>query len=116
MHTACDLQCHAPTWSGRWGDTPLKCCETRGDGPVATIAHRPGGGAAGVEGGSDRVSGRQLMDVWDRLCSLLGARAVSVEDVSNKARLLLLPGTGPAGVEGVTAVNFPWYPGRRCDL
>ncbi len=73
----------------------------------------PGGGVAGVEGGSDRVSGRQLMDVWDRLCSLLGARVVSVEDVSNKARRLPLPGTGPAGVEGVTVFTFP---DRRCDM
>ena len=30
------------------------------------------------------------MDVWDRLCTLLRARKVSVEDVSNKARLLSL--------------------------
>ena len=30
------------------------------------------------------------MDVWDRLCTLLRARKVSVEDVSNKARFLTL--------------------------
>ena len=42
--------------------------------------------ATGVEGGSGRVAGRQLMDLWDALCTLLGARQVSVEDVSNKVR------------------------------
>jgi hypothetical protein len=42
--------------------------------------------ASGVEGGSGRVAGRQLMDLWDALCTLLAARQVSVEDVSNKVR------------------------------
>ncbi len=41
--------------------------------------------AAGVEGGSKRLSGWQLMEVWDRLCNMLRALGVSVEDVSNKA-------------------------------
>jgi len=40
--------------------------------------------AAGLEGGSTRVAGRQLMDLWDTLCTVLAARQVSVEDVSNK--------------------------------
>ena len=43
--------------------------------------------SSGVEGGSKRLSGWQLMEIWDRLCVMLRARGVSVEDVSNKARL-----------------------------
>lgn len=35
------------------------------------------------------VAGKQLLSVWDRLCSLLRARQVSVEDVSNKNGMLL---------------------------
>ena len=38
-----------------------------------------------MEGGSKRLSGWQLMEVWDRLCNMLRALGVSVEDVSNKA-------------------------------
>lgn len=34
-------------------------------------------------------TGKQLLTVWDRLCVLLRARAVSVEDVSNKSGMLL---------------------------
>jgi hypothetical protein len=34
-------------------------------------------------------AGKQLLTVWDRLCVLLRARAVSVEDVSNKSGMLL---------------------------
>lgn len=39
--------------------------------------------------GCSRLTGRQLMHLWDSLCSLLGAREVSVEDVSNKGGMLL---------------------------
>ncbi|GAX78615.1 hypothetical protein CEUSTIGMA_g6054.t1 [Chlamydomonas eustigma] len=39
--------------------------------------------------GSARVSGQQLMTIWDSLCKLLAAREVSVEDVSNKSGMLL---------------------------
>lgn len=46
--------------------------------------------AAGLEGGSVRVSGRRLMDLWDTLCTLLAARQVSVEDVSNKVGFSVL--------------------------
>lgn len=49
--------------------------------------------AAGLEGGSARVAGRQLMDLWDSLCTVLAARQVSVEDVSNKASLKPKPKT-----------------------
>ncbi|KAJ8765351.1 hypothetical protein K2173_012048 [Erythroxylum novogranatense] len=38
----------------------------------------------GREGGSRVVSGRRIMDFWDRLCSTLGVRKVSVMDVSKK--------------------------------
>lgn len=37
----------------------------------------------------DRLSGQQLMTLWDSLCCLLAAREVSVEDVSNKGCMLL---------------------------
>jgi hypothetical protein len=34
-------------------------------------------------------AGKQLLALWDSLCSLLRARLVSVEDVSNKSGMLL---------------------------
>ncbi|RRT61302.1 hypothetical protein B296_00030848 [Ensete ventricosum] len=47
----------------------------------------------GRDGGSKFISGRHFMDLFDRLCTALRTRAVSVEDVSRKAfmdlRLLL---------------------------
>jgi hypothetical protein len=43
------------------------------------------------EGGPDcsKLSGTQLMTIWDSLCNLLAVREVSVEDVSNKSSMLL---------------------------
>ncbi|KAL1308275.1 hypothetical protein HN51_050209 [Arachis hypogaea] len=38
----------------------------------------------GIEGGSKVLSGREIMDLWDRICTNLGARKISVEDVSRK--------------------------------
>ncbi|XP_076943910.1 PHD finger protein At1g33420-like [Bidens hawaiensis] len=38
----------------------------------------------GREGGSQVLSGRHIMDFWDRLCKVLGVRQVSVMDVSKK--------------------------------
>ncbi|CAA0833976.1 PHD finger protein [Striga hermonthica] len=38
----------------------------------------------GREGGSRILSGRHIMNFWDRLCTMLGARKVSVMDVSKK--------------------------------
>ncbi|KAF5775459.1 putative chromatin regulator PHD family [Helianthus annuus] len=38
----------------------------------------------GREGGSHVLSGRHIMDFWDRLCKALGVRQVSVMDVSKK--------------------------------
>lgn len=34
-------------------------------------------------------AGKQLMQVWDRLCHLLRMRQISVEDVSNKVGKIL---------------------------
>ncbi|XP_047085821.1 PHD finger protein MALE MEIOCYTE DEATH 1-like [Lolium rigidum] len=41
----------------------------------------------GREGGSTSLSGRDLMDIWDRLCSALRVRAVSLVDLSRKHSL-----------------------------
>ncbi|XP_057787311.1 PHD finger protein At1g33420 [Salvia miltiorrhiza] len=38
----------------------------------------------GREGGSRLLSGRHIMNFWDRLCRMLGVRKVSVMDVSKK--------------------------------
>ncbi|KAK3133468.1 hypothetical protein QOZ80_6AG0536910 [Eleusine coracana subsp. coracana] len=41
----------------------------------------------GFEGGSDFVSGQQIMDLWDRICSTLHVRTVSVVDTARKAHM-----------------------------
>ncbi|KAJ7527944.1 hypothetical protein O6H91_16G077100 [Diphasiastrum complanatum] len=41
----------------------------------------------GREKGSKFVSGREIMDLWDRLCAMLRARKVSVEDIAKKRSL-----------------------------
>ncbi|OWM84971.1 hypothetical protein CDL15_Pgr027758 [Punica granatum] len=38
----------------------------------------------GIEGGSKYLCGREIMDLWDRICSILCARKITVEDVSKK--------------------------------
>ncbi|KAK7300663.1 hypothetical protein RJT34_11511 [Clitoria ternatea] len=38
----------------------------------------------GVEGGSKVLSGREIMDLWDRICTNLRARKIAVEDASRK--------------------------------
>ncbi|KAG6383785.1 hypothetical protein SASPL_156447 [Salvia splendens] len=43
----------------------------------------------GREGGSCLLSGRHIMNFWDRLCRMLGVRKVSVMDVSKKNGLEL---------------------------
>jgi hypothetical protein len=43
----------------------------------------------GREGGASTLTGTHLMHAWDCLCSVLRARHVSVEDVSNKLTLEL---------------------------
>ncbi|KAL1215232.1 PHD finger protein MALE MEIOCYTE DEATH 1 [Cardamine amara subsp. amara] len=43
----------------------------------------------GMEGGSKYLSGREIVDLWDRICSNLGARMITVEDFSKKRSLEL---------------------------
>ncbi|KAL2241114.1 PHD finger protein MALE MEIOCYTE DEATH 1 [Sesamum indicum] len=38
----------------------------------------------GIEGGSKYICGREIMDLWDRICSTLHARQITVEDSSRK--------------------------------
>ncbi|XP_041002433.1 PHD finger protein MALE MEIOCYTE DEATH 1 [Juglans microcarpa x Juglans regia] len=38
----------------------------------------------GIEGGSKYLCGREIMDLWDRICTNLGTRKITVEDVSKK--------------------------------
>ncbi|KAJ0098994.1 hypothetical protein Patl1_20932 [Pistacia atlantica] len=56
----------------------------------------------GIEGGCKYLCGREIMDLWDRICTILQARKITVEDVSKKKsmdlRLLL----------GV-AYGHPWF-------
>ncbi|WCJ25171.1 RING/FYVE/PHD zinc finger superfamily protein [Euphorbia peplus] len=56
----------------------------------------------GIEGGSKILCGREIVDLWDRFCSYLGARKISVEDLSKKRSmdLRLLYGV---------AYGHPWF-------
>ncbi|KAJ8763001.1 hypothetical protein K2173_023206 [Erythroxylum novogranatense] len=38
----------------------------------------------GIEGDSKYISGREIMDLWDRICNNLRARKITVQDVSKK--------------------------------
>ncbi|KAK4275005.1 hypothetical protein QN277_018151 [Acacia crassicarpa] len=38
----------------------------------------------GIEGGSKFLSGREIMDLWDRICTILRTRKIAVEDTSRK--------------------------------
>ncbi|XP_049371987.1 PHD finger protein MALE MEIOCYTE DEATH 1-like [Solanum verrucosum] len=38
----------------------------------------------GIEGGSKYLCGREVMDLWDRICTSFRARKITVEDVSRK--------------------------------
>ncbi|XP_054795208.1 PHD finger protein MALE MEIOCYTE DEATH 1-like [Prosopis cineraria] len=38
----------------------------------------------GIEGGSKFLSGREIMDLWDRICTTLRTRKIAVEDTSKK--------------------------------
>ncbi|KAI3451327.1 hypothetical protein Pfo_007992 [Paulownia fortunei] len=38
----------------------------------------------GIEGGSKYICGREIMDLWDRICTTLHARQITVEDLSRK--------------------------------
>ncbi|KAL5201104.1 hypothetical protein ABZP36_035458 [Zizania latifolia] len=46
-------------------------------------------GLHGLEGGSDFVSGHQIMDLWDRICSALHVRKVSLVDTASKGHMEL---------------------------
>ncbi|XAR73574.1 hypothetical protein NMG60_11007585 [Bertholletia excelsa] len=56
----------------------------------------------GIEGGSKYVCGKEIMDLWDRICTILHARKITVEDVSKKhlMDLRLLHGV---------AYGHPWF-------
>ncbi|XP_057972662.1 PHD finger protein MALE MEIOCYTE DEATH 1 [Malania oleifera] len=56
----------------------------------------------GIEGGSKFLCGREIMDLWDRVCINLRARKITVEDVSKKwsMDLRLLHGV---------AYGHPWF-------
>ncbi|RZC57937.1 hypothetical protein C5167_005243 [Papaver somniferum] len=56
----------------------------------------------GFEGGSKFFCGREIMDLWDRICTALRARKITVEDVSKKRSmdLRLLYGV---------AYGHPWF-------
>ncbi|CAA7057627.1 unnamed protein product [Microthlaspi erraticum] len=41
----------------------------------------------GMEGGSKHLCGREIVDLWDRICTNLGARMITVEDISKKRSL-----------------------------
>ncbi|CAH8385981.1 unnamed protein product [Eruca vesicaria subsp. sativa] len=41
----------------------------------------------GLEGGSRFLCGREVVDLWDRICTSLGARMITVEDLSKKRSL-----------------------------
>ncbi|XP_021893728.1 PHD finger protein MALE MEIOCYTE DEATH 1 [Carica papaya] len=38
----------------------------------------------GIEGGSKFICGREIMDLWDRICNILRARKITVKDLSKK--------------------------------
>ncbi|GFQ03262.1 phd finger protein male meiocyte death 1 [Phtheirospermum japonicum] len=44
-------------------------------------------GINGIEGGSKFICGREMMDLWDRICTALHARQISVEDLSSKRKM-----------------------------
>ncbi|OVA04079.1 zinc finger protein [Macleaya cordata] len=56
----------------------------------------------GLEGGSKFLCGREIMDLWDRICNALRTRKITVEDVSKKRSmdLRLLYGV---------AYGHPWF-------
>ncbi|XP_038891393.1 PHD finger protein MALE MEIOCYTE DEATH 1 [Benincasa hispida] len=56
----------------------------------------------GIEGGSKFLCGREVMDLWDRICTNLRTRKITVEDLSKKRSmdLRLLHGV---------AYGHPWF-------
>ncbi|KAL1569720.1 PHD finger protein MALE MEIOCYTE DEATH 1-like [Salvia divinorum] len=43
----------------------------------------------GIEGGSKFICGKEIMDLWDRICTTLSARQITVEDLSKKHKMEL---------------------------
>ncbi|XP_057783982.1 LOW QUALITY PROTEIN: PHD finger protein MALE MEIOCYTE DEATH 1-like [Salvia miltiorrhiza] len=43
----------------------------------------------GIEGGSKFICGREIMDLWDRICTTLSVRQITVEDLSKKHEMEL---------------------------
>ncbi|KAG6392692.1 hypothetical protein SASPL_146916 [Salvia splendens] len=43
----------------------------------------------GIEGGSKFICGREIMDLWDRICMTLSVRQVTVEDLSKRQKMEL---------------------------
>ncbi|XP_010511544.1 PREDICTED: PHD finger protein MALE MEIOCYTE DEATH 1 [Camelina sativa] len=43
----------------------------------------------GMEGDSKYLCGREIVDLWDRICNILGARMITVEDFSKKRSMEL---------------------------
>ncbi|XP_062212217.1 PHD finger protein MALE MEIOCYTE DEATH 1-like [Phragmites australis] len=109
----CDL-CRCAGWSHHWvskrkyhfiiptetaWDQPLRAAMLlgRSDHLLHGLIHSNGFGhlvtLRGRDGGSTFLSGCEIMDIWDRLCSALRVRAVSVVDLTRKRsvdlRLLL---------------------------
>nr|XP_043625396.1 PHD finger protein MALE MEIOCYTE DEATH 1 [Erigeron canadensis] len=41
----------------------------------------------GIEGGSNLICGREVMDLWDRICTSLHSRKISVVDISKKRKM-----------------------------
>ncbi|CAN6478884.1 unnamed protein product [Victoria cruziana] len=56
----------------------------------------------GIEGGSDLVCGSQVMDFWDRICTSLRVRQISINDTSKKKSMDLRV------LHGV-AYGHPWF-------
>ncbi|KAH0453697.1 hypothetical protein IEQ34_018021 [Dendrobium chrysotoxum] len=56
----------------------------------------------GFEGGSEFISGHQIMDLWDRICTLLQVRQISLIDVATKGRMELRLING-------LAYGEPWF-------
>ncbi|CAL4935590.1 unnamed protein product [Urochloa decumbens] len=109
----CDL-CRCAGWSHHWvskrkyhfiipaavdWDQPFRADALlgRSDHLLHGLIHSNGFGhlvtLRGFDGGSTFLSGCQIMDIWDQLCTALRIRAVSVVDLTNKhsveLRLLL---------------------------
>ncbi|KAH6760075.1 RING/FYVE/PHD zinc finger superfamily protein [Perilla frutescens var. frutescens] len=43
----------------------------------------------GIEGGSKFICGKEIMDLWDRICTTLSVRKITVEDLSKKHKMEL---------------------------